>query len=157
VTDDAARREESLLDAIPRDIAQGLQGAADHREGGRQGQRSSRWAGSSAAGRTGFARIDGWAVAVLASDPMFYGGGWTADACQKVTRFLDLAETFHLPVVYLMDCPGFLIGLEAEKSATSARACGRWRRCSRPRCRGAPSSSATRSASRAWCISRPRG
>jgi acetyl-CoA carboxylase carboxyltransferase component len=67
---------------------------------------------------TGLARIDGWPVAVMASDPMFYGGGWTADACQKVARFLDLAETFHLPVVYLMDCPGFMIGLEAERSAT---------------------------------------
>ena len=33
-------------------------------------------------------------------------------------RFVDLAETFHLPVVYLMDCPGFLIGLEAERAAT---------------------------------------
>ena len=65
---------------------------------------------------TGFARVDGWPVAVMASDPMFYGGGWTADACQKVTRFLDMAETFHLPVVYFCDCPGFLIGLEAEKS-----------------------------------------
>ena len=43
---------------------------------------------------------------------------WTADACQKVIRFVDLAETFHLPVVYLMDCPGFMIGLEAEKRAT---------------------------------------
>ena len=41
---------------------------------------------------------------------------WTADACQKIVRFVDLAETFHLPVVYLCDCPGFLIGLEAEKS-----------------------------------------
>ena len=48
----------------------------------------------------------------------FYGGSWTADTCQKVIRFLDLAETFHLPVVYLMDCPGFMIGLEAEKAAT---------------------------------------
>ena len=65
---------------------------------------------------TGFARIDGWPVAVMASDPMFYGGGWTADACQKVARFVDMAETFHLPAVYFCDCPGFLIGLEAEKS-----------------------------------------
>ena len=64
--------------------------------------------------RCGFARVDGWPVAVMASDPMFYGGGWTADTCQKVTRFLDLAETFHLPVVYFCDCPGFLIGIEAE-------------------------------------------
>jgi acetyl-CoA carboxylase carboxyltransferase component len=65
----------------------------------------------------GLARLDGRAVLLLASDPYHYAGSWTADACQKVVRFVDLAETFHLPVVYLCDCPGFLIGLEAEKSA----------------------------------------
>jgi acetyl-CoA carboxylase carboxyltransferase component len=67
---------------------------------------------------TGLARLDGLPVAILASDPYHYGGAWTADACAKIVRFVDLAETFHLPVVYLCDCPGFLIGLEAEKSAT---------------------------------------
>ena len=67
---------------------------------------------------TGLARLDGRAVAVLASDPVFHGGAWTADACAKVVRFVDLAETFHLPVVYLMDCPGFMVGLEAERAAT---------------------------------------
>ncbi len=51
-------------------------------------------------------------------DPFHYGGSWTAEACQKVVRWVDFAETFHLPVVYLMDCPGFMIGLEAEKAAT---------------------------------------
>jgi acetyl-CoA carboxylase carboxyltransferase component len=66
----------------------------------------------------GLARLQGRAVLLLAGDPYHYGGSWTADACQKVVRFVDLAETFHLPVVYLMDCPGFMIGLEAEKSAT---------------------------------------
>jgi len=66
----------------------------------------------------GFARLEGRAVLLLASDPYHYGGSWTAEACQKVVRFADLAETFHLPVVYLMDCPGFMIGLEAEKAAT---------------------------------------
>ena len=66
---------------------------------------------------TGLARLDGRAVLLLASDPYHYAGAWTADACQKVVRFVDFAETFHLPVVYLCDCPGFLIGLEAEKSA----------------------------------------
>ena len=55
---------------------------------------------------------------LLASDPFHYGGSWTAEACQKVVRFAGLAETFHLPVVYLMDCPGFMIGLDAEKAAT---------------------------------------
>ena len=67
---------------------------------------------------TALARLDGWPVAVLASDPYFYGGGWTADASQKVTRFVDLANTFHLPVVHLVDVPGFVIGVEAEKAGT---------------------------------------
>jgi acetyl-CoA carboxylase carboxyltransferase component len=66
----------------------------------------------------GLARLEGRAVLVLASDPFHYGGSWTADACQKVVRWVDFAETFHLPIVYLMDCPGFMIGLEAEKAAT---------------------------------------
>ncbi|MCO5129009.1 MAG: methylmalonyl-CoA carboxyltransferase [Xanthobacteraceae bacterium] len=66
----------------------------------------------------GLARLEGRAVLLLASDPYHYGGSWTSDACDKVIRFVDLAETFHLPVVYLMDCPGFMIGLEAEKAAT---------------------------------------
>src|SRR5262249_33332027 len=59
---------------------------------------------------TGLVRLDGWPVALMAGDPFFYGGAWTADACQKVERFIDTAQTFHLPVVYLVDCPGFLIG-----------------------------------------------
>jgi acetyl-CoA carboxylase carboxyltransferase component len=67
---------------------------------------------------TGLARLDGWPVAVLAGDPYFYGAGWTADAAQKVTRFVDLADTFHLPVVHLVDQPGFVIGTAAERAAT---------------------------------------
>ncbi|WP_128925120.1 acyl-CoA carboxylase subunit beta [Bradyrhizobium guangxiense] len=66
----------------------------------------------------GLARLEGRAVMVLASDSFHYGGSWTADACQKVVRWVDFAETFHLPIVYLMDCPGFMIGLDAEKAAT---------------------------------------
>jgi acetyl-CoA carboxylase carboxyltransferase component len=66
----------------------------------------------------GLARLEGLPVAVIASDPFHSMGAWTADACEKVIRFVDLAETFHTPVVYLCDCPGFMIGLEAEKRAT---------------------------------------
>ncbi|MCA1834067.1 MAG: methylmalonyl-CoA carboxyltransferase, partial [Actinobacteria bacterium] len=65
-----------------------------------------------------FARLAGWPVAVLASDPYQYAGGWTADASLKLTRFVDLVDTFHLPVVHFVDQPGFLIGTAAEKSAT---------------------------------------
>ncbi len=67
---------------------------------------------------TGLARFDGWPVGLLAGDPYFYGGGWTSDASSKVTRFVDIAQTFHLPVVHLVDNPGFVIGLDAEKAAT---------------------------------------
>ena len=66
----------------------------------------------------GLARIDGWPVALMASDPYHQGGAWTADACQKIVRHVDLAETFHLPMIYLADCPGFLVGKEAEETGT---------------------------------------
>lgn len=66
---------------------------------------------------TGLARLDGWPVAVIASDQYHYAGAFTADASQKLMRMVDLAQTFHLPVVFLADIPGFLVGLEAEKSA----------------------------------------
>lgn len=67
---------------------------------------------------TAFARLDGWPVAVMASDPMALGGLWTADTSRKVERFVDLAEIFHLPVVHMVDNPGFMIGLQAERDAT---------------------------------------
>ncbi len=67
---------------------------------------------------TGLARLNGWPVALMAGDPMHYGGAWTARASEKITRFVDLAQVFHLPMVHLVDCPGFLIGPEAEKEGT---------------------------------------
>src|SRR6266567_1894829 len=117
-TDDPERREEWLGDAIPRDIRKPykmraiIEAVVD---------RDSFFEIQPLYGCaiiTGLARLDGWPVAVLASDPFFYGGAWTADACDKIIRFVDLAETFHLPIVYLCDCPGFHVGIEAEKAAT---------------------------------------
>ena len=70
---------------------------------------------------TALARLDGRAVAVVASDPMSYGGGLTAAAADKLARFVDLADTFHLPVVNFVDQPGFVIGLEAERAGTIRR------------------------------------
>ena len=67
---------------------------------------------------TGLARLDGIPVAVFAEDPMVYGGAWTADSCRKLIRFCDLASTFHLPLVHLVDCPGFLIGKQSEEAGT---------------------------------------
>ena len=67
---------------------------------------------------TAFARLDGWPVAVLANDPSFLGGSWEAKSSEKVERFAKLAEQFHLPVVHLVDNPGFMIGAEAERTGT---------------------------------------
>ncbi len=86
---------------------------------------------------TGFARLDGWPVAVVASDPYHYGGGWTARASEKLVRFVDMAQTFHLPVVHLVDIPGFQIGVEAEEAATiryGARAMAAIYQATVPRC-----------------------
>jgi len=70
---------------------------------------------------TAFARLDGWPVAVLASDPTFLGGSWTARSAEKAKRFVELAAKFKMPVVHLVDNPGFMIGLEAERAATIRR------------------------------------
>jgi propionyl-CoA carboxylase beta chain len=70
---------------------------------------------------TALARLDGWPVAVVASDPRVYGGGLTAEGSDKLARFVDLAETFGLPVVHLVDQPGFVIGSASERAGTIRR------------------------------------
>ncbi|MEW6768563.1 MAG: carboxyl transferase domain-containing protein [Pseudomonadota bacterium] len=116
--DDPERADEMLLNVVPRSRKQVykmrpiIESVVD---------KGSFFEMSANFGRSiiaGFARLQGRAVMLLASDPFIYGGSWTADACQKVVRYVDLAETFHLPIVYLMDCPGFMIGLDAEKTGT---------------------------------------
>ena len=63
---------------------------------------------------TVLARLDGKSVGFIANNPMFKGGALDADACQKVTSFMVLCDSFNVPLVYLVDVPGFLIGLEGE-------------------------------------------
>jgi len=118
ITDDPKRRDEWLSDAIPRSSRKVYKMRPIVEAVVDQG---SWFEIAPLYGRsviTGLARVDGWPVAVMASDPTHYAGAWTADTCQKVERFVDLAQTFHLPVIYLVDCPGFLIGLEAEQTGT---------------------------------------
>ena len=116
--DDTDRRDDWLINAIPKDrrkvyksrkIIETIFDQSSFLEFGKNSGKSV---------IAGLARLDGWPIGVLSSDPYFYGGGWTADASNKVTRFVDIAETFHLPVVHLVDNPGFVIGLEAEKQGT---------------------------------------
>ncbi|MFC3231109.1 carboxyl transferase domain-containing protein, partial [Marinibaculum pumilum] len=67
---------------------------------------------------TGLARLDGRPVGLFANDCRYYAGAMTAQGAQKVRRFIEFCETFHLPIVALVDEPGFMIGLEAEAAGT---------------------------------------
>ena len=64
------------------------------------------------------ARFDGHAVGVIASDPRVMGGAMTASAARKTERFVDLCDTFHLPVINFVDQPGVMFGLDAERAGT---------------------------------------
>ena len=116
--DDPERMDEALMNAVPRNRRQVYKMRAIIESVVDKGSFFEIAQNFGRSAITGLARFDGRAVLLLASDPYHYAGAWTAEACQKVARFVDFAEAFHLPVVYLADCPGFLIGLEAEKAAT---------------------------------------
>ena len=116
--DPVDRREEMLLEVVPRDarkvykmrpVISAIFDKDSFFEIGRK------WGKSII---TGLARLNGIPVAIFAEDPMIYGGAWTADASRKLIRHCDLASVFHLPLVHLVDCPGFLIGKQSEEDAT---------------------------------------
>ena len=118
-TDDPVdRREESLLSVIPRDrrqmykVRKIIDAIVD---------RDSFFEISPAYGESlvvGLARLNGYAIGIMANDTEHHGGAVNATASEKMMRFVDLCDTFHLPVVNLVDNPGFLIGVEAEKEGT---------------------------------------
>jgi len=117
-TDDPNRRDEWLLSAIPRernkvyDCRRILRAVMDQDSVFEIG----RYYGRSVV--TSLALLDGCPVGVMINDPYHFGGGMTAAASDKTVRFIDLCDTFHLPVVNFVDQPGFVIGLEAEKEGT---------------------------------------
>jgi acetyl-CoA carboxylase carboxyltransferase component/biotin carboxyl carrier protein len=67
---------------------------------------------------TALARVDGRPLGVVANDPRHLGGAIDADAADKATRFMYLCDAFELPLLFLCDTPGFMVGPEAERSAT---------------------------------------
>lgn len=117
-TDPVDRSDEKLISIVPREDKQVysmrsvMHAVFDSQSVFEMGRRWGR------AAITAFARLDGWPVAVLASDPTFLGGSWDALTSQKVKRFVQMAEQFKLPVVHLVDNPGFMIGLDAERTGT---------------------------------------
>jgi acetyl-CoA carboxylase carboxyltransferase component len=67
---------------------------------------------------TALARHQGQPLGVVANDPMHLGGAIDADAADKAARFIGLCDAFGLPVLFLCDTPGFMVGPDAERTAT---------------------------------------
>ena len=120
-TDDPKRKDEALISIVPADgktpykprkIVETCVDLGSFFEIGAQWGRGI---------VTGFARIDGHPVGVLAGDPFFLDGAWTADVCEKVIRHMDLCSTFHLPVVHFVDCPGFAVGVKHETAGVTRK------------------------------------
>jgi methylmalonyl-CoA decarboxylase subunit alpha len=63
----------------------------------------------------GFARIDGRAVGVIASQPRFKGGVLFVDSADKAARFITCCDAFNIPLLFLADVPGFMIGTAVER------------------------------------------
>src|SRR5256885_12232652 len=66
---------------------------------------------------TSFIRIEGKPFGLIANNPKHLGGAIDAPAGDKAARFLQLCDAFDLPIVWLCDTPGFMVGPEAEKTA----------------------------------------
>ncbi len=64
---------------------------------------------------TGFARLDGRAIGVLANQPMQKGGVLFSDSADKAARFIWLCDAFNIPLLFLADVPGFMIGTQVER------------------------------------------
>ncbi len=67
---------------------------------------------------TALARIEGRPLGILANDPAHLGGAIDADAADKAARFMQMCDTFGLPVLFMCDTPGFMVGPSAEQTAT---------------------------------------
>lgn len=67
---------------------------------------------------TSLARMNGRPVGIIANNPMVNGGALDAKAARKQTHFIDLCDTFHIPLIFLVDLPGFMIGPQAEEAST---------------------------------------
>lgn len=114
-TDDPGRREDGLLDAVPQnsrrvyDPRKILEMVLDK---GSFFEIQPEFARSRI---TGLARVDGYPVGVMINNPRYLGGSMDKAAGEKAARLLQLCDTFHLPLVYFCDEPGFMVGLEEEK------------------------------------------
>ena len=109
------RREDKLLDIVPEnprqayDVHKVIAAVVDE---GRLFEIKPRWARNIV---TGLARIDGWSVGVVANNPMQGGGVLDVNAADKAARFVNLCDAFGIPLVFLQDVPGFMVGSKVEQ------------------------------------------
>jgi acetyl-CoA carboxylase carboxyltransferase component len=117
-SDPVDRADEALLDIVPRDRRKAfdmrriIQAVFDQTSFFEMG------AGYGRSQIIGLARLNGQPVGVWANNCKFLAGSMTADGAHKARRFMELCETFSLPIVSLVDEPGFMIGSQAEREAT---------------------------------------
>jgi acetyl-CoA carboxylase carboxyltransferase component len=124
--DSPDRRDEELFTLIPRkrtttyDVRRAIRLLADTDSFFEIGQL---WGSDQV---TGFIRMNGYPLGVIASDCRHVNGGaLTADGCSKLIRHLDLCDLFHIPVLNLVDNPGFAVGIEHEQTGTIRKG-GEW-------------------------------
>jgi acetyl-CoA carboxylase carboxyltransferase component len=114
VTDPIDRREESLLDLLPEstrkpyDMYKLIKAIVDH---GEIFDIKPRFARSII---TCFARIGGKSVGVVANQPNYLGGILDVDSSDKAARFMQVCDAFNVPLVFLQDVPGFMVGSKVE-------------------------------------------
>jgi acetyl-CoA carboxylase carboxyltransferase component len=114
--DPADRRDEALLDAVPDhprrayDVRKVVRAVVDH---GRFFEIKPAWARNIV---VGLARLGGVPVGLVANQPMVLGGALDIDAADKAARFIMLCDAFGLPLVFLQDVPGFLVGSKVERA-----------------------------------------
>ena len=114
VTDPVERREESLLDLLPEsprrpyDMYKLIHAVVDH---GEILDLKPRWARSII---TCLARVGGQPVGVVANQPNHLGGILDVDSADKAARFMQICDAFNVPLVFLQDVPGFMVGSKVE-------------------------------------------
>lgn len=120
------RREEELIEIIPRDKRKVYKSRKIVELVFDKGSVFELSKGYGRSIITCFARLGGRPVGVITTDPMQYGGGMTKASAAKMEGFIDLCDTFNLPIVHLVDQPGTIVGPEAERTGAvkgSVRVC----------------------------------
>ena len=67
---------------------------------------------------SGLARVEGRPIGILANSPAHLGGAIDADGALKAARFIELCDAFGLPLLFLCDTPGFMVGPDHERQAS---------------------------------------